>query len=560
MHTPQDASHRETRESDIAPGTTTPQSTSKFSLGALVADYRPPRRRDLALKLMVVGVIAAIAWWGVLRFDEKLWIFIPFLVALPSTLYCLQMIFRWLSPGDLVAIYDGGLVIGNNPIGWNLITRVTYTLDLGSTNDPADSRTHKFHFYKNDGSETSLFLDDLDVPTHVDIDRLLQSLRDAPLELEIAHEPKLRTDADEILRSQRNLTLAAQLQTALSTLLAEKRLADGMMPYFAAALRDGHGVRGRNARKARWKSVGYALLVPPGIMLLVVVVITGLAALVGIVFGGVQGLSGLVGITLDIIDTNDFPIEFMTFVIAGALMLGAAAVASWLAPFVEECYKKAQYHDSLATGLYQHDVRKINARFINHIERHEPFALYLRSFAAEAFHYEETSPLGGSAYTIQTKRVPVAREFDESMLASFSNSLPVYGLANANDSSASTGLSLLFVSDAAWLKTMVELVCEARVVIVHLYAITESLLVELSAIEQLGFQPHTVLLRSDGFPEHELDAAEAATLRTFPAPILVDKDGWQEQVHQRLRAIEESAVNSVDIDKLTSDINFLSST
>jgi hypothetical protein len=538
----------------MAPEPTTPQSTSKFSLGELVADYRPPRRRDLALKLIVVGVIAAIAWWGVVRFDGKLWILIPFLVALPSTLYCMQLIFRWLSPGDRVAIHDGGLVIGNNRIEWNLITRVTYTLDLGSTDDPVDSRTHKFHFYKNDGSETSLLLDDLDVPTHVDIDRLLQSLRDAPLELEIAHEPKLRTDADEMSRSQRNPILATQLQTALSALLAEKRLADGMMSYFAAALRDGHGVRGRNARKARWKSVGYGLLVLPGILLLVVAVITGFLALLTTVLGGVQGLSGLVGITLDIIDTKDFPIEFMTFAIAVALMLGAAAIASWLTPFVERCYKKAQYHDSLATGLYQRDVRQITARFLNHIERHEPFALYLRSFAAEAFHYEETSPLGGSAYTIQTKRAPVAREFDESMLASFSDSLPVYGLANANDSSASTGLSLLFVSDATWLKTMVELVCEAQLVIVHLYAITESLLVELSAIEQLGLQPHTVLLCSDGFPEHELDAAEAAILKTFPAPILVDKDGWQEQVHLRLGGIEELAGNAVGIDKLTNNI------
>ncbi len=264
-------------------------------------------------------------------------------------------------------------------------------------------------------------------------------------------------------------------------------------------------------------------------------------ALLTTVLCGVQGLSGLVGITLDIIDTNDFPIEFMTFAIAGVLMLGAAAIASWLSPFVEKCYKKAQYHDSLATGLYRHDIRHITARFLDHIERHEPFALYLRSFAAEGFHYEETSPLDGSAYTIQTKRVPVAREFDESMLAAFSKSLPVYGLANANDSSASTGLSLLFVNNATWLKTMVELVCEAQVVIVHLYAITESLLIELSAIEQLGLQPHTVLLRSNGFPEYELAATEAATLRTFPAPILVDKDGWQEQVHQRLCAIEEES-------------------
>ena len=96
---------------------------------------------------------------------------------------------------------------------------------MSSNDDPVDSRTHKFYFYKNDGSVTSLLLDDLDVPTHVDIDKLLQSLRDAPLELEIAHEPKLRTDADEMSRSQRNPTLAAQLQTALSALLAEKRLA-----------------------------------------------------------------------------------------------------------------------------------------------------------------------------------------------------------------------------------------------------------------------------------------------------------------------------------------------
>lgn len=534
---------------------TTPQPTSKFSLGALVADYRPPRRRDLALKLIVVGVIAAVAWWGVVRFDGKLWILIPFLVALPSTLYGMQLIFRWLSPGDRVAIHDGGLVIGNSRIGWNLITRATYTLDLGSTDDQAEIRMHKFHFYKNDGNVTSLLLDDLDIPTHVDIDRLLQSLRDAPLELEIAHEPKLRTNVDEMPRSQRNPTLAAQLQTALSTLLAEKRPADGMLPYFADALRDGHRIRGRIARKARWKSVGYALLVPPGTMLLVVAVITGLLALLIAVLCGVQGLSGLVGITLDIIDPNDFPIEFMTFAIAGVLMVGTAAIASWLSPFVEKCYKKAQYHDSLVTGLYQRDVRHITARFLNHIERHEPLALYLRSFAAEAFHYEETSPLGGSAYTIQTKRVAVAREFDESMLAAFSNSLPVYGLANANDSSASSGLSLLFVSDATWLKTMVGLVCEAQIVIVYLYAITKSLLVELSAIEQLGLQPHTVLLCSDGFPEHELDAAEAVTLRTFPVPILIDRDGWQEQVYQRLRSIEESAGNSGSIEKLTSDIS-----
>ena len=67
--------------SEMVPAPTTSQDTNKRLLGKLVADYRPPRRRDLALQLAAVGPVAGIAWWGVERLDGKFWILIPFLVA-----------------------------------------------------------------------------------------------------------------------------------------------------------------------------------------------------------------------------------------------------------------------------------------------------------------------------------------------------------------------------------------------------------------------------------------------------------------------------------------------
>jgi hypothetical protein len=332
------------------------QSTGKHPLGALVKDYRPLRRRDLALQVLGSATLAAAAWWGVEYFDGRIWILIPFLVALPANLYCLAAVFRWLSPGDRVAVHVHGVRIGAKALPWDSIAGVSYQLDLGSDNDPTESRTHKFQFHLRDGSVTPLNLDDCEIPTHVDIDEFIQHLRDVPLDVEVAHEPKLRSEPAGESVVQRDALLAARLKAALARLLA--KAGHEAAPQFTAALRDGDRVRGRIARRARWMSLGYGFLVLPGTLLLVLAVIAGLLGLLTIVLCGVQGLGALVGITLDLVDTRDFPIELSTFAIAGGFMVGATAVASWLGPAVETWYGMAQRSDALASGLRQRGVRQ----------------------------------------------------------------------------------------------------------------------------------------------------------------------------------------------------------
>jgi hypothetical protein len=87
------------------------------------------------------------------------------------------------------------------------------------------------------------------------------------------------------------------------------------------------------------------------------------------------------------------------------------------------------------------------------------------------FQHEESTPIGGSDFVVNTQRQAVEKALDGRLMAVAEEALPVFALANANDPSAARELNVLFVPDESWRLVIVELICHARVVIVHLSAV-----------------------------------------------------------------------------------------
>jgi hypothetical protein len=501
-------------------------SNSTEMLGPVIVTYGPPLRRTLALRFITRALPAAGVWYLMVELETSLLIPLLALVAIPLSFHSFSLLLRSLHPGERIAIHEHGIVIDSDNISWESIDTIHYMLDLGPDVGALETNTHKFQFVLKNQSLKSLDLERSSVESHVNIEEFLDYLRSAPPMFEADHEAKLRSEPSSAVPRFRNAEKAAQLQAGLD---AEITLAQqsGISKKVVSAFHLGQRLRRKLARRTSRSATGLELLVLLLGFVLAVITLLGLISALIVVFVIIQGLLNLAGLDVAIIDTSDFPIAPPTFVIPAVIMFVCFLLADKLAPATEALKAKAQKLAGVHQALRERAPEQTVATLLLAIEHSTPYALYLRSFAAEHFQYEESTPIGSSDYVINTQRQAVERVLDGRLMAVAGEVLPVFALANANDPSPAHELNVLFVPDENWRLAIVELICHARVVIVHLAAVTESLVLELELLDRQARHSKTLLLRSADFSTERLSPDERSTLARFENQLNVDEDDWE---------------------------------
>ncbi|MEO0448273.1 MAG: hypothetical protein AAF191_19585, partial [Verrucomicrobiota bacterium] len=107
------------------------------------------------------------------------------------------------------------------------------------------------------------------------------------------------------------------------------------------------------------------------------------------------------------------------------------------------------------------------------------------------------------------------RELDQLLVETVEGRVPLFALANAQDASASRDLRVLYVPTPDWVKVAGLLMIKSSAIILHLSALTESVMAELWALDRLDAQDRTFVILGSEFPYDQLTVEESARLEGF---------------------------------------------
>jgi len=506
---------------------------SPDSLGAAIVDYVPYRRLHVAGWLLLASSGAALLWYTMKLIEPHLLVPVLALAAIPLSGISLFLFLRLLAPGKRVTVREQGIVLGRKVLRWDDIERVEYRVQLPSRHEVMDRWTHQLMFHLQDGGSPEFANFDEDFLTsHVDLSQLLALLEAKVPEVDYVDEPKMRKEDSRTAEVQRDSNLAAYLREELDG-LPVKAVDDGVSPRVKAALQDGECRRSELARRYRSSSIRAS--VQSGLATVIVV----LSVLIGLwsAFALLGQIAEDVGFgTAGIFDDLGLSLALIRYPVVIAIIAGAWWLAVSLEPRAVSKRKQARKHSALADVLKQAGKRRDTDEFLALAESGEPFALYLRSFSAEFFQFLEKPILDGPETSLPIEYEVVERDFDTALSEVTDQALPLYALANASDPSLSRKLRIVAVPDREWFAVACELILEAAVVVVHLSAVTESLLAELVALERLSCQGKTFLIIGKDFNLEQLHPDETTRLASFEHRTEEDDFEWPNQLQSFLRS------------------------
>ena len=497
------------------------------SLGAIIVQYSTYRRGWLAAQFLLTGFGAA-GIWRLMKLIEPS-IFVPLLafVAVPLSLYCLSVFFRLLSPGRTVAVRERGLVVGKKAFLWEEIEKVTYRLDVGSSADTTDRRSHQFEFHLAAKDRVEfLSLDEDALPSHVDVQEFISHLQERVREVDFLDEPKVRKEQVQKREIRRYPELHDGLRSEAENALRQASR-EGISLRVSDALKKGERRRKDLARAHWWssltagiRSVAYTLA---AIMLVFVGFYSGFALLF-------QLAADIGFASFDLFDLFDIPAGALRYSILGTLVVVAWWSTGHLETLARRNRRSVRQHVAVTNILKPRDGTSQAEAFLSMARAGEAFAVYLRSFSGEYFQYLEKPLVGGSEYRLPVEYEVVERDFDLALATAVEGLIPTFALANVSDASVSRKLQILCVPDEEWFIVACELISAADVVLVHLAAVTESLLAELTVLDRQSLHEKTLLIWGKEFDSRELPEAEKELVSRFPNRVAEADHGWQKEL------------------------------
>lgn len=500
------------------------------SLGPTIVEYSPYRRGSLAVRFLLTGSGAA-GLWHLMKSVEPHIILVPLLAlgALPLFFYCLSAFFRLLSPGKMVSVRERGIVLGKKAFHWKEIEKISYRLNPGAS-DNRQSHEFKFHLAGKNRTEYFSFEED-DLPSHVDIQEFLGHLQQGVQEVDFLDQPKVRKEQDRKRGVRRDAKLAERLRASAGDAMREASR-EGISPRVSNALKGGERQRKELAAGCRWSSVTAGFCSGVSTMALILIVLVGFISCLMLLFQ----MAFDIGIATDsVFESFGIPPGVLGYGMLGIVMAAAWWSAGNLERLANRKRKSARKQAARAKSLKKPpNAPNQSDELISAAKSKEPFGVYLRSFSGEYFQYLEKPVVGGSGYHLPIDYEVLERDFDLELTTAAESLMPIFTLANVTDPSVSRKLRILCVPDQEWFIVACELICEADVVLVHLAAVTESLLAELNVLDKLSYREKTLLIRGKQFDIRELDEEEKGLVSRFPNKVVEGAPGWREELRNFL--------------------------
>lgn len=474
--------------------------TTPTSLGSVVRIYAPIPWQNTLFYALVIGSFAALGWYVMHYTDGHWYNFLIGLVTVGLSLFGLQLLFRVLMPNKKIIIYENGIAIGRKRILWSSIENVEYHYTLPKERN--ESIEHHWLFVLKDKREINLTTNQYNLDHYINLDEMESYLKAHVSNYNNLHQPKIKTEQI----SQRS---PEQLITLPNREAIKQSIEKPPPPWSSVlkVLQQGYVRRQQHIRKSQWKSaLIYFVHLATEMMIRILVLASVLAGIVLLV----QLSDDLFGDNVVLSRVFSFSNILNYILLVLGTILGVF-LAIRLEPYMKAFQIKANQYRFIAKQLKQTDPKNNTEELSRIKEKQQPFALYLRSFSAEYFQYVETS------YDIDEHAdiTVMTRPLDTYLVNTIAQQLPLFALANINDTAPPNGMLQLFTQNEDWMIVADELIRTATLVIVYLNEATPSLLRELTILDLTNSHNRTLLVLGKTIKNKQLSNELEKLLKRF---------------------------------------------
>ncbi|MEM0969420.1 MAG: hypothetical protein AAGJ31_08735 [Verrucomicrobiota bacterium] len=462
-------------------------------LGEPVVAYERYRRGELFLQFAICAVLAALGWWGARLLEGQLLMILLALPAVGLSLVAFQLFLRILDPGKRVAVYELGLAFGKRELLWEEVEKVSHEL-LDVTQNGATHQELRITVFPRERGEESMVMTNETLPFHVDREAFVHALEQRGVLVEDELAPKEHRVGGGSTLVVRQPDLEIQLHEEFQEVFENSGAANRMTEVLGAL------ENGNRERRRRRRTLVLRYLCEKALH--VVGTVAGAACILALVPLAAMLLNAVVQLF-----RGTFRLEGpgLFFAAVGLVVLGWAGT---------RCWKPLEKLGERVRRLWSRVEAIREPAVVTEAQLSQPHLLFLRSFQGEYFRYLESSVDRGSM-GMATKYETLERELDQLLVETVEGRVPLFALANAQDASASRDLRVLYVPTPDWVKVAGLLMIKSSAIILHLSALTESVMAELWALDRLDAQDRTFVILGSEFPYDQLTVEESARLEGF---------------------------------------------